>query len=79
MNTAFVVLAIEWIQPPRRATWWALAQLPLSLSVLTLALTAYLLQNWHAIQIVLTLSNALALSFYWLVLNLIRHSEILLR
>ncbi|GAV05723.1 hypothetical protein RvY_15807-2 [Ramazzottius varieornatus] len=65
MNSSFYVLMMEWVPPQRRMTWAAIAQFPFSVGVLSLGLAAYLLQNWQYIQIVVALSNFLALGYVW--------------
>ena len=65
MNSSFYILMMEWVPPQRRMTWAAIAQFPFSFGVLSLGFAAYLLQNWHHIQIVVALSNFLALGYIW--------------
>ncbi|GAU94291.1 hypothetical protein RvY_06091 [Ramazzottius varieornatus] len=66
MNSSTYVLMMEWITARRRGTWGAFSEFYFTLGLLSLALVAYLLQNWIHIQAFFAAASfAFIIPLYW--------------
>ena len=65
MAGTFYVVIMEWIPSNRRGFFATVCQFFFTLAGIALSLGAFFLQNWRLIQIVLAVSNAAAVTYFW--------------